>query len=217
MAMKTQGLGAINFSAVTRSLLIGVVIVLVSSCASQQATQQAAAVVESERVAEQQAVAELARERARAQEEQMDAERLARFARLEAEREREEREGQAELARAAEEKVRAQRDVDERRRQEIAQRAEEKQTKLDRIAQLEQQISDIETRNTRSVAASAKLAEAVTVAENLLDVLNAEQAKYRNTDAAGNTVERLSRDLIVELERKKDELVRDAQLLSDQN
>ena len=121
------------------------------------------------------------------------------------------------MTRAVEERARAEQDAAESRQTQIARRAEEKQAKLDRIAQLEQQISAIETQNTNNVAASAKLAEAVTVAENLLDVLNAEQAKYRNTDAAGNTVEGLSKDLIVELERKKDELVRDAQLLSNQN
>ena len=35
-----------------------------------------------------------------------------------------------------------------------------------------------------------------------------EQDKYENTDAAGNTLEPLAKDLIAELESRKDELLR---------
>ena len=52
------------------------------------------------------------------------------------------------------------------------------------------------------------LAEAVEVAEELLAVLTEEQDKYENTDAAGNTLEPLAKDLIAELESRKDELLR---------
>ena len=54
------------------------------------------------------------------------------------------------------------------------------------------------------------LQEAILVAEELLDVLTAEQAKYENTDETGNTVEDLAKDLIAELESRKDSLVRQA-------
>ena len=49
------------------------------------------------------------------------------------------------------------------------------------------------------------------VAEELLDVLTTEQAKYERTDDYGNTLEPLAKELIAELEARKDSLVRQAQ------
>ena len=49
------------------------------------------------------------------------------------------------------------------------------------------------------------------MAEELLQMLIAEQSKYENTDANGNTVNPLSKDLIAELEARKNELVRQSQ------
>ena len=51
------------------------------------------------------------------------------------------------------------------------------------------------------------MAEALTVAEELLNVLSNEQDKYENTDEQGNTVEPLEKELIAELEERKDDLV----------
>ena len=50
--------------------------------------------------------------------------------------------------------------------------------------------------------------EAIAVAEQLLDVLTEEQVKYEDTDADGNTVQPLSKELIAELENIKNDLVR---------
>ena len=54
------------------------------------------------------------------------------------------------------------------------------------------------------------LARAVETAEELLTTLAEEQAKYPNTDEMGNTVEPLAKELIAELESRKNELVRQA-------
>jgi hypothetical protein len=55
------------------------------------------------------------------------------------------------------------------------------------------------------------LQEAKLVAEELLEILSAEQAKYENIDATGYTVEPLAKDLIAELEARKESLVRQVQ------
>ncbi|MCH2348268.1 MAG: hypothetical protein MK299_12905, partial [Pseudomonadales bacterium] len=115
---------------------------------------------------------------------------------------------------------------EERRRQEEAERREqtrltqlvvsealedERQEKLEQISQLEQQIAAIQTEADKNDAVSAILQETILVAEELLQVLITEQTKYENTDADGNTIDPLSKDLIVELEVRKNNLLRQAQ------
>jgi len=56
----------------------------------------------------------------------------------------------------------------------------------------------------------AALNQAIQAAEQLLTVLSAEQGKYENTDEQGNTVEPLEKELIAELESRKNELMRQA-------
>ena len=80
--------------------------------------------------------------------------------------------------------------------------------RLQRIEELQQQIAAVQAQVATDEAAAAALEEAVMVAEELLQVLTAEQAKYENTDAEGNPVEPLSKDLIAELEARRDSLNR---------
>ena len=58
--------------------------------------------------------------------------------------------------------------------------------------------------------ATAVLQEAILVAEELLDVLTVEQTKYDNTDTDGNPIEPLAKDLIAELQARRDDLVSQA-------
>jgi len=77
--------------------------------------------------------------------------------------------------------------------------------------QLEQQIAAIQTEADKNDAVSAILQETILVAEELLQVLITEQTKYENTDAEGNTMDLLSKDLIAELEVRKNNLLRQTQ------
>ena len=175
---------------------------------SQGAREAELAIQEAEQVAAEQedvrAAQELERQRAAEQQRQRQAQ-IAERARLQAEREREV------AARAEEERL--QREAVERRERErlaIIQATEaERQQKLTRIGELERQIAAIQTNTTDDSAATEILREAILVAEELLDLLTAEQAKYENT-VDGATVEPLAKDLIAELEARKDDLVRRA-------
>ena len=184
------------------------------SCSSQGAIEVDLAAQETERVAAEQEVARIAQEQERARTLELDRQREAQViesARLQAERER-----QAIETRNEEE----QRRQEEAERREQARLAEieaaeaeeiERQEKLGRIAALEQQIAMIQAEASRDEVASVILQEAILVAEELLQVLIAEQSKYENTDSDGNTINPLSKDLIAELEARKNELVRQGQ------
>ena len=60
-------------------------------------------------------------------------------------------------------------------------------------------------------SSNEKYTEAILVAEELVEVLTSEQAKYENVDEDGNTVEPLAKELIAELEQRRERLVLDAQ------
>jgi hypothetical protein len=60
-------------------------------------------------------------------------------------------------------------------------------------------------------AANERYREAIQVAEELVEVLAEEQAKYENVDAAGNLLEPLAQDLIADLEARRTSLVEEAQ------
>lgn len=192
-----------------RHLLLGlVVIVTLGACTSQAARDaelaaQAAIELEAVRAAEEQErqlAAELQRQR--------DAE-AAEAARLQAIRDQ-----QAEAARMRAEAEREQREaVASRERARLAAIAAveaERQAKLDRIAQLEAQIAALQANVRNDENATVYLTEAVQVAEELLGLLAAEQEKYASTDAAGNTIEPLAKELIAELQARKEDLVRRA-------
>lgn len=191
-----------------RGLLTVSLLMVLGACSSQGAREAELAIQEAEQVAAEQedvrAAQELERQRAAEQQRQRQAQ-IAERARLQAEREREV------AARAEEERL--QREAVERRERErlaIIQATEaERQQKLTRIGELERQIAAIQTNTTDDSAATEILREAILVAEELLDLLTAEQAKYENT-VDGATVEPLAKDLIAELEARKDDLVRRA-------
>ena len=66
---------------------------------------------------------------------------------------------------------------------------------------------------SRVNAANERLDQAIAAAEQLLEALNAEQLKYGNTDAVGQPVDPLDKELIAELEARKDTLKQEAQAL----
>ncbi len=200
-------------STVALRAIIGMLLMVVlASCASQSARDAELAAQEAERVAMQQQAAELAQqqERVRAAELQRQREQqAAERARVQAERDR-----QLAQARARAEAERQQREAAEQRETArlaaIAAAEAERQQKIDRIAALEQQIASIQTQVVDEESRRGNLEEAIVVAEELLTVLTAEQAKYENTDADGNTVDPLAKELIAELESRKNELLRQA-------
>ncbi len=195
-----------------RAIAATLMMVVLASCASQGAQEAELAAAEAERVAMEQQAAQVAadQERARALELQRQREReVAERARVQAERDR-----QVAEAAARAEAERQQREVAQQRERArlaaIAAAEAERQAKLDRIASLEQQIASIQAEASRDGASTVNLALAIETAEELLMALTAEQAKYENTDAEGNTLEPLAKELIAELESRKNQLVREA-------
>jgi colicin import membrane protein len=186
-------------------VLLGVL----GACTSQAARVTETAAAEAATAAAAQEAARIAQERERQnalEQQRMREAQAAEQARLAAARERREAEAEAERRRQ-EEAERSERE----RLLAIAEAEAERQEKLDRIAQLERQIAAIEPGIGQDEAAIAVLQEAILVAEELLDALAEEQAKYANTDDDGNTVEPLAKELLAELEARKDNLVRQAQ------
>lgn len=215
-----MGLGISKFilagqmsGAKVRATVAVLILLMLASCASSGAREAEIAAQEAAEVAAQQEAARVAEEQERQRVAEMRRQREAREAeqaRLQAQRQREreerEREEQmlAEQARLAAERAERQ----ERARQaEIAAAAAERQAKLDKISELEAQIASTQSRSSNDESSAIALGEAVVVAENLLDMLADEQAKYENTDEAGNTVEPLAKEQIAELEALKNELV----------
>ena len=195
---------------ITAGLLL---LFMLGACTSQAAREAELAAVEAERVAVEQQAARIAQEEQRTRAAELQRQREAQAverARLQAERDR-----QVAAAQARADEERRQREEAERREQArlaaIAAAEAERQQKLERISQLEQQIASIQSRVSNDEIATAVLQEAIMVAEELLEVLTAEQAKYENTDVGGNTVEPLAKDLIAELEARKNNLVRQIQ------
>ena len=184
------------------------------SCSSRGAIDVDLAAQETERVAAEQEVERIAQEGEQARALELDRQQEALVierARLQAERER-----QA-IQAINEEEQRRQEEAERREQARLAEieaaEAEEieRRVKLARISSLEQQITMIQAEASRDEVASAILQEAILVAEELLQILIAEQSKYENTDSNGNTVNPLSKDLIAELEARKNELVRQSQ------
>ena len=187
-----------------RAVAATLMLLVLASCASQASREAEIAGVEAERVAIEQKAVQLAADQAR-----------ARAAELQLQRDR----GAAELARVEEARerqvaeARARADAERERRAVIAEAEAERQDKLDRITALEQQIASIETEVGEEESRVTALTRAIETAEELLTTLAAEQVKYENTDDQGNTVEPLAKELIAELESRKNELVRQANSL----
>ena len=102
----------------------------------------------------------------------------------------------------------------ERREQErlaaIAAAESERQEKLNRIAMLEQQIATIQEQTSTDEERTVVLQQAILAAEELLDALAVEAAKYESTDESGNTLEPLAKDMLAELEARTNDLVQRA-------
>jgi hypothetical protein len=191
-------------AAIFRAVAATLMLLVLASCASQASREAEIAGVEAERVAIEQKAVQLAADQAR-----------ARAVELQLQRDR----GAAELARVEEARerqvaeARARADAERERRAVIAEAEAERQDKLDRITALEQQIASIETEVGEEESRVTALTRAIETAEELLTTLAAEQVKYENTDDQGNTVEPLAKELIAELESRKNELVRQANSL----
>ena len=190
-----------------RPLVFGVLLSVLAACSSQSAREAAVAEAEVANMAAEQAAAreaaEIERQRAEAEERRRLAEAEERERRLLAQ-ERQAAEARAEAQRLAREQ--AERAERERRAAMAAARAE-RQEKMDRIAALEQQIADIQAEIDSDSAQALIMQQAISAAEELLAALTADVAKYELTDESGNTLEPLSKDLIAELEARKDDLV----------
>lgn len=200
--------GSFRLSAIGRALLISL-FALLAACTTQGARDAEMAEQEAARIAAEQEQARVARERALAEAREREEQAAAR-ARLQAQRDAEQARMQAE-AEAQAEAERREREAAQRREQErlAAQAAveAERRAKLQRIASLEQQIAQIQQQTAQDERQVALLQEAIRAAEELLDVLAAEQEKYDNTDEQGNTLEPLDKELIAELEARKDSLI----------
>ena len=203
----------VSLNKLTRIVSTMLLILALGACSSQAAREAELAAQEAQRVAAEQEATRVAQEQQRARAAELARQREAQAA--ERARLQEERERQLAAARARAEEEQRQQEEAERREQArlaaIAAAEAEQQEKLERITQLEQQIATIQTDVSNDEVATAVLQEAILVAEELLEILSAEQAKYENTDATGYTVEPLAKDLIAELEARKDSLVRQVQ------
>lgn len=194
-------------SSMHRALALSLLLATLVGCASSasQPVVDQASVIEAQRAADAEEARRAAQERVR-----MEA--------AEAERVRQEALAQAEAARAAEQ-ARVQQEEDARQAaaaQERRAAQAREQAQRDRIAALEAQIAELRDSTSRVSAANARLDQAIAAAEELLEALNEEQAKYGNTDAAGQPVEPLEKELIADLEARKDRLKQEAQALVNQ-
>jgi len=194
-------------AAIIRAVVVTLMLLLMASCASQAIKDAEVAVIEAERAAVEQEAGQVAedQERARA---------AAERARATEERERQVAEASGRAAAERQE----QKAVEQAERERVAAIAAgeaeaEREDRLDRITELEQQIALIETEVGEKVSRVATLTLAVETAEELLKVLAEEQAKYSNTDEQGDTIEPLAKELIAELESRKNELMRQANSL----
>jgi hypothetical protein len=181
-----------------------------AACAGQRGEQEAL-LAQQEAAAQAVALAELA-DMAR-----LEAERNEQAVRVELERVRLENEAMA-VARAAAEleaEQRAREAAELQRQQQQTEVAQLEQQQQGRIAELERQLAATEETASRREQANARLIQAITAAEELLQMLASEQLKYNNIDAGGNTVEPLQKALISELEARKNALVREAQALGN--
>lgn len=199
-----------RFKKATIRTLPGLLLLMaLASCASEGARNAELAAQEAAQVASEQEATRQAQAQERTRAADLERQRRA----LAAEQAR----LQAQLAQqAAEEQARVEQEQREREaaeRQErerlavAAEAAEERQERLDRINALEQQIAAIRSDISDDEASIDLLQQAIVVAEELLAALDTEEAKYDDTDTTGNTVQPLARELIAEIEARKDALI----------
>lgn len=196
-----------------RTALAAMLALALVACANPRAEQEAL-------LAQQQAAAEAAElaERARVAEvARQEAERNERELRAELERMRVEREQLAAARELAEQQAeeRARQAAELRRQQQQVEAARVQREQQEQIAALQRRLAQTEENVRRREQANATLTQAITAAEELLQMLASEQLKYENLDAQGGTVEPLQKALISELEARKNALVQQARTLSN--
>ena len=195
---------------------------IIGACSSNVGRNVDLATQNAERAATQQALARAAqqKEQQRALEEEREREEIeiartrqeeAEKAKLEAERQRlaesEQRRFEVEQRRRAEE-IAAQ-----LRRQEmeaLVAVTAERDGKLARISELENQLNEIQLEVNNNDEAISALRSAISAAEELLEMLTDEQEKYEDIDEAGFPRVPLSKELLSELESRRDTLTRQA-------
>ena len=165
---------------------------LLSACNTTLSRNAELAVQDAERTATQQALARAAQEK-------------------EQQRALEEEETRREAAAI---RVRQAAALEEQMRQEelelLAAATAERDRKLMRISELENRLNDIQIEVSNSETTISALQAAIAAAEELLEALTIEQAKYESIDESGFTSQPLAKELILELESRTDELVRQA-------
>lgn len=182
---------------------------------AQLATERAAA-EEARSQAEQAAQAAETAQRAA---EQAQRERVEAVERLELEREelaRTERRVLEQAQQQAEQQAR-EAAVQRSQREAAARAQQQQQEQRARLASMEDELAAMQQRIRGREQANVQLREAITAAEELLQMLDSEQQKYDNLDASGQTVEPLQQGLIAELEARKNALIREAEELTRQS
>lgn len=208
-----------------RLIALLLTVMVLGACTSRAAMEAEQAAAEQARIAEEQEVARVAAEQARqraAAEERERQVRIQEQQRVEAERRRQaeiarrEAEARAEQEQQAREQARRRELQQRREAQALAQAEQEREQKLARIAELEDQIAQMQADVSTADEVNALYQEAILVAEELVNVLASEQSKYDNVDNEGNLLEPLSKDLVAELEDRKDSLVQEAEAAAAQ-
>jgi hypothetical protein len=199
----------------SKRLLFPLALILVMSCSTQVVQKETIRTNGVEDLAEEKAESsELDRlrgiEERRVRNEALERERMALAEQREAaERERiasEERRQEAENVERLKVEAEQQQQREEERERSYSLAIVEQEQKMELVAQLEAQVILVQSALIQEEASIDSLREAILAAENLLAVLIAEQAKYENIDAFGETLEPLAKSLISELEARLEDL-----------
>jgi colicin import membrane protein len=208
-----------KFASNLKQCVLATIVLGLVGCAStepDQAAMDQVRAIESQREEAQAAAARAAQEQEQ-----------ARIARIELEREQQEAarlaEAEAEAEAQAQAQARAREQAEQAAREEAARIAAAEQSRREvlareqaqqaRVAELEAQIEALRVTNASRVAANTKYEETIAAAQALLDALNAEQRKYSNTNAEGELLVPLEKDLLADLEARKSLLKREAEAL----
>jgi hypothetical protein len=200
----------------SKRLLFSFALILVMSCSTQVIQKETIRTNDVEDLAEEKAEsAELERlrgiEERRVRNEALERERSTALAeqREAADREliaSEERRQEAENVERLKVEAEQQQQREEERERSYSLAIVEQEQKMELVAQLEAQVILVQSALIQEEASIDSLREAILAAENLLAVLIAEQAKYENIDAFGETLEPLAKRLISELEARLEDL-----------
>lgn len=201
-------------SRLVRRMALLSVVVLATGCAGQRAEQEA---MQARQAAMELEVQRLADEAHAAEQARQQAEQHSQALRDELERLEREREELARAREAAEREAaeRSRQAAELQRQQRAAEQARIAREQEERIAAMERQLAEADAAIQRREQANTRLNEAVIATEELVQMLASEQLKYDSVDEQGQTQEPLQKSLIMELEERKNTLVREAQALSN--